>query len=107
MKLQKIALSLCFVVAAGTTISLFWQQAALLSILLTGLVFLKHKILPIEKEFLWFIVAGILGAVSESAVIFVSGVWNYTNPHLINIPLWLPFLWGLAGTVGVTLYKNL
>ena len=44
--------------------------------------------------------------VAEAVVIF-SGAWQYTQPQLVSIPLWLPFLWGLAGITIVTSYEGL
>ena len=107
MELRKTILSLLFVAAGIIAISVFWSKTVLLTIILIGLAVLKHKILPIKREFLWFLVTGILGAGGESIIIFASGVWHYTSPQLLNIPFWLPFLWGLAGTTGVSLYENL
>lgn len=55
---------------------------------------------------MYFIVCGLLGSIGES-IIIVSGAWSYTDPQLINIPIWLPFLWGIAGTTGIFLYSGI
>ena len=36
-----------------------------------------------------------LGALCESLCIYF-GVWEYAVHSFLNIPLWLPFLWGNA-----------
>ncbi|NQV93487.1 hypothetical protein HQ403_03275 [Candidatus Kaiserbacteria bacterium] len=39
----------------------------------------------------------VLGPVMEIIVINMGGAWNYSQPHILGIPFWLPFLWGNAG----------
>ena len=84
----------------------FWKQSLLLSILLISLAFSRHKIYPLKKELLWFILIGAIGSIGESIVI-LRGAWSYGQAHLINIPYWLPLLWGLAGTTALTLYQGI
>ncbi len=83
---------------------MLWENAALLSLLLTAIGYIKHKIIPIKKEFLFFVIGGIIGTVGES-LIMNSGPWSYSLENIFNFPLWLPFLWGLAGTLGISLYE--
>lgn len=54
----------------------------------------------------WFVISALLGTIAESTVM-LSGPWSYTNVGILNFPVWLPFLWGLAGTVGITLYQGI
>jgi hypothetical protein len=53
-----------------------------------------------------FIIAGILGSFAESLMMY-SGAWSYAKPDIFNFPIWLPFLWGLAGTIFATIYDAL
>lgn len=62
--------------------------------------------MPIKKRIIVFLMYGFLGAFAENVAIF-SGVWHYSKPELMNIPLWLIPLWGLAGIVGVSFYQGL
>ena len=62
MASRKIILSLLFVVVEIITVSVFWSETFFLAIILMGLAILKHKILPIKRELLWFLVVGTLGA---------------------------------------------
>ena len=78
----------------------------LLTILLVLMLIVKHKILPIKKEFTLFVIAGVSGTMVES-LIMLAGPWSYAKPNLLNFPIWLPFLWGNAGILGVTLYLGI
>ena len=104
MNYNKLTKCTIFILLAISLVTFFWKGALFLSILLIGLAFIKHKILPIKKEFLWFIISGIIGTIGES-LIMTSGPWIYTSTQIINFPLWLPFLWGLAGVIGISFYE--
>lgn len=42
-----------------------------------------------------FITGAVVGPLGE--IICISfGAWQYANPTLLGIPLWLPFAWGFA-----------
>ncbi|OGM18940.1 hypothetical protein A2955_04430 [Candidatus Woesebacteria bacterium RIFCSPLOWO2_01_FULL_37_19] len=106
MNTRKILLTLTFVVLGILLVSFFWKNTFLLTLLIVGTTLLKHKILPINKELLWFIITAFLGSSGES-IIMSSGPWSYSLENVINFPLWLPFLWGFAGTLGISLYQGI
>lgn len=85
---------------------LFWENQILCSLLLIILAGVKHKFSPIKRELVLFVLSGMIGSLMESAMI-ANGVWFYTQPFFFNLPLWLPFLWGLTGITGITFYKGL
>ncbi len=87
-------------------VSVFWKKTIILSLLIVSTAIFKHKIIPIKKEFLWFTISGIVGPITES-LIMMSGPWVYTNPSIFNFPVWLIFLWGFAGTLGISLYNGI
>ncbi len=60
----------------------------------------------VKKELIGYIIASIIGSAGESFAI-LNNAWHYTNPEILNIPAWLPFLWGLVGITGITFYKGL
>jgi len=73
-------------------ISLFWKNNILLTVLLSIslisiLIFFHNK-----KDLIVIFVSGIGGAVGEAILIYLN-VWNYTNPTIFNIPIWLPLAW--------------
>lgn len=106
MDFRKIFFSLTSAVAVMIAVFFLWEQVFILSFVLLTLAYLKHRFFPIKQELMCFIVCGMLGSLGES-VIILSGAWSYTNPQFINIPLWLPLLWGIAGTTGIVLYSGL
>ena len=106
MNLQKIFHSLLFATLAPIAVFFLWQKTVLLTLILIAIAFFKHRLLPIEREPLCFVIAGVFGALTENIVI-LSGVWEYSEPHLMNVPLWLIPLWGLAGIVGISFYQGL
>lgn len=83
-----------------------WEKPVILILLLTSLAYIKQSYSPIKRPVLTFIVFGVAGTTME-ALIMLSGPWSYTTPHILNFPLWLPFLWGMAGVLSVTLYQSL
>lgn len=98
--------SLFFIILAIIVVVLFWRNTPLLIASLILLAIFKHRIIPLKIEFLWFVISAFVGTGTESLVM-LSGPWSYTNITILNFPLWLPFLWGLAGITGVTLYQGL
>lgn len=95
-----------FLVLAAVLVILFWRNLLLLSLLIILLAIAKHHFLPIKRELLWFIVIGFLGSSFENFIIY-SGAWNYPIQTIMNIPFWLPFLWGISGTTVISLYSAL
>ena len=73
-----------------------WRQPLILVLILFIvsayiLLYKQHKL-----KYIIFFTGFILGPLSEIFVMHF-GAWNYTEPHFLNIPIWLPFLWGNAG----------
>ncbi len=52
-----------------------------------------------------FTISALIGSLGES-LIMLGGPWSYSNAHILNFPIWLPFLWGLAGITGITIYES-
>ena len=106
MEKRKTLYSILFIILALIVVVFFWRNTSLLIASLIFLAIFKHRIIPIKIEFLWFVISAFVGTGMESLVM-LSGPWSYTNIDILNFPLWLPFLWGLAGITGVTLYQGL
>jgi len=86
---------------------LFSNQAILLSIILVLIAYAKHKIYPIKKELLLFILISVGGAVVEILLVNSGSAWNYSSSQLFGIPFWIPFFWGVMSTTIVVLYDGL
>ena len=106
MEKRKILYSILLIILAIIVVVVFWKNTPLLIASLILLAIFKHRLIPIKIEFLWFVISAFVGTGTESLVM-LSGPWSYTNTNILNFPLWLPFLWGLAGITGVTLYQGL
>ena len=83
------------------------NQYLLHSILLIFLAYIKHKIYPIKKELLWFIMICVGGAIVEILLVNISHAWNYSNPQFFGIPIWIPIFWGVVGTTMIVVYDGL
>jgi len=106
VKIRDIFLSLIIIILTIIVVILSWENTLLAISLLLLLSLFKHRVMPIKKELLWFFISGIIGSGAES-ISMLSGPWSYANHGILNIPLWLPLLWGLAGILGVSLYKGI
>lgn len=84
-----------YIVGIGSTI-LFYKN----NLLLTGILFIAWmfaiKIWHDRKDVKIYVISAVFGPVGEIVAIYF-GVWSYSNPTLLGIPIWLPFLWGMAG----------
>lgn len=75
-------------------ISFFYNYNLLLTLFLiltwvVGLIF-WHK----KHDIFFYIIGAIIGPIGEIIAIYF-GAWQYTNPTIFGIPIWLPFAWGL------------
>lgn len=74
---------------------LFWRTPFLLSLLL-AVIAVFFLIYRRDKKLVAIYIFGfICGPATEIAAIH-AGAWQYASPIFLGIPLWLPFLWGLA-----------
>jgi len=53
-----------------------------------------------------FIFCGIAGAIAEIIGIYF-GAWSYSKPFFYGIPIWLPFLWGIAALFLIKLSESI
>lgn len=97
---------LLFIVFAALAVMAWWPSPWMLIAGIIVLLVGKHALMPIRKELLWFVVSGIMGASTESVIMY-AGPWRYSQSGIMNFPVWLPFLWGLAGTIGISLYQSI
>jgi uncharacterized membrane protein YoaT (DUF817 family) len=59
------------------------------------LVFFWHD----QFDLSLFLIISVLGSFAE--VVFVHfGVWTYSNPSSLGIPIWFPFAFGTSGLIG-------
>ena len=103
---RKLFYSISVTILAIICVLFFWRNTIFLIALIALLVVAKHFLMPIKKELWWFLISAIIGTTAES-LSMLSGPWSYANSNIFNFPIWLPFLWGLAGTTAISLYQGI
>ena len=77
-----------------TLASLLWHRPVFLSIcFLLISIFMLHR-WHAKGDLIFYSVAFVLGPLGEIIAVYF-GAWQYSKP-LYLIPIWLPFLWGIA-----------
>lgn len=103
---NRILITILFLILATLSICLLWKLANLLTALLFFLAIAYLAYVKSKKLALVFLFCGFGGCVVEIIAI-EYGAWHYTLPTLFNIPLWLFPAWGIAGILCASLYKLL
>lgn len=71
-----------------------WVVVSLVLLAITSIVMIYlSDVKNVSKIYLYVF---ILGPLAEAFAIYF-GAWTYSNPVIIGIPLYLPFVWGSAG----------
>ncbi len=81
-----------------------WGNNIILTFLLlviSGVILVKFST---KEEKVLYLVCFVLGPIFDLTLV-PRGVWNYGNPTLFNVPLWLPVAYGL-GTVMIVKIGN-
>ena len=98
-KLKKELLFEFIIFALGVFfIVIFWKNNILLASLLLILYLSVDRFWHKKHNHIFFITGSILGPVCE-IIATRYNVWIYSNPTFLNIPLWLPFAWGLSAVL--------
>ncbi len=70
---------------------------------LTGFLLIQAAVIIFglrrKKDEVWFVAGAILGPMAEAAAV-AGGAWKYATPFVLDLPIWLPVLWGLAALLG-------
>jgi len=80
----------------AVTIVLLWRQNTLLLAAALGEAVVALRLWHERYDLIFFLTLATLGTLAE--IVFVqAGVWRYTNPTLVGIPIWFPLAFGTAG----------
>jgi hypothetical protein len=79
------------------SVAAFWDKPVILTVFYGVMSLVILLIWHTKRDLFFYFVALILGSVGESTAIYF-GAWKYSKPFYL-IPLWLPFLWGIAALV--------
>ena len=72
-----------------------WKYNLLLTLLLLALYLVGKRFWHKKHDHVFYIFGATLGTLAEIIGTHFN-VWTYSNPTFLNIPLWLPFAWGLV-----------
>ncbi len=85
--------------------ALLWRTPylALACLLATSTLLLQATRWRYTKVFFF---CAVVGSISEIVAI-ATGAWQYANPQLLGIPIWLPLVWGSAAVLFIQLSEQL
>ncbi|MBP2029629.1 hypothetical protein J2755_000549 [Methanohalophilus levihalophilus] len=83
---------------ALTVAVIFWKNNLLLTFLIISIYVIRQYFWSIKGDNVVFVTGTALGCAAEFIGTFL-GVWTYAEPVFLNIPLWLPFAWGLVSVI--------
>jgi hypothetical protein len=82
-----------------TSIVLLWINNALLFAIVAAECLMTLTLWHERHDVSFFLILAVFGTLAEMAFTY-SGVWKYTNPTFLSIPLWFPLAFGTAGLAG-------
>ncbi len=80
------------------TVVLVWKNNAAVTAIIIGAYLLRYFLWPNKEDHLFFTAGAIIGTTAE-IIATHAGIWRYTLPTFLNIPVWLPFAWGFASVL--------
>ncbi len=66
-----------------------------MTVILIASYVLRYLCWPDNEDHVFYIAGAIIGSLTE-IIATRAGIWSYTLPTFLNIPVWLPFAWGFA-----------
>ena len=74
---------------------LVWKHNAAVTAILIGSYLARHLFWPDNEDHIFYVAGAVIGSAAE-IIATRAGIWTYTLPTFLNIPVWLPFAWGFA-----------
>ena len=102
---QEIIRDLVIFGVSITFIVLFWQNNLLTFFILLAIYLVRSHFWYKSGDHIFFIISGLMGATIEAILVYAN-IYQYANPTLLNIPFWLPFLWGLGAVIVVSIVQS-
>lgn len=90
----------------NASLLLFSSSSLVLSSLLISLAYIKHRLILIKKELLWYLLVCLCGGVIEVLLVNIAGAWAYDAKLFFNIPVWMPLFCGIIGTTIIVFYEG-
>jgi hypothetical protein len=85
---------------------LVWKNNVAVTAIIIGAYLLRYVLWPNNEDHIIFAAGAILGTTAEIIATHV-GIWSYTLPTFLNIPVWLPFAWGFVSVLIVRIAQSL
>ena len=99
---KKVKKELCFEIfwlVVGILLAIFLFKNNLLFTFVFLFIFVISVIFfRIKRDITYFILGVVIGTFGEIICVHF-GVWSYSNPSFLGIPMWLPLAWGFATTL--------
>jgi hypothetical protein len=87
---------LCLIVAAYLSTVVLDEAPVLITTGLIALLAIRLTFRPVPGDWLYALIGAAVGPVVE-ATISALGAFDYSDPDVAGIPMWLPALWALGG----------
>lgn len=104
--LTELLLELGAFVLLVTSVVLLWPNNLLLLIVACLECIIALAFWHERRDLSFFLVIAVLGSTAE-AVFVRFGVWRYTNPTALGIPIWFPLAFGTTGLIGGRLARTM
>lgn len=88
------------------SVSLLWRDNLLLFVVMLVECPLALALWHSRLDVSFFLIIAVLGTLAE-AVFVQFGVWSYTNPTFLGMPLWFPLAFGTTGLIGSRLAQTI
>lgn len=92
---KKALLNAALALATLLLTSVLWRRPLVLTglLIVTGVAI--YSLRP-SRTSVWVYLVGFLFGPLAEGVSIRTGAWEYASPTFLGIPLWLPFVWGIA-----------
>lgn len=101
-----LALTLVAFAILVASVSLLWRHNWLLLAITVVECAVALVLWHDRLDLCFFFVIGVLGSMAE-AVFVHFGVWYYSNPNVLGMPVWFPFAFGTTGLIGARLARTI
>lgn len=85
---------------------LVWRNNVAATAIVIVCYLIRYLLWPNREDHIIFIAGAVLGSIAEIIATY-AGIWGYTLPTFLNIPLWLPFAWGFVSVIIVRIAQSL
>lgn len=83
----------------AVSITLLWRSNPVLLVIVLAESLLALRLWHDRYDVSIFLVIAVLGSLAEAAFVHY-GVWRYSNPSLLGVPVWFPLAFGTSGLIG-------